>query len=100
MNNYKVLNSRGKEIHTDIALHPGDILLDELEARGVRKTVFAEQLNMKPSHFSELLHGKRNVSAATALKLEKLLGISAEYFMRVQVYCDLFMERNKQEAVA
>ncbi|MBN8782487.1 MAG: addiction module antidote protein, HigA family [Sphingobacteriales bacterium SCN 48-20] len=100
MNNYKVLNSRGKEIHTDIALHPGDILLDELEARGVRKTVFAEQLNMKPSHFSELLHGKRNVSAATALKLEKLLGISAEYFMRVQVYYDLFMERNKQEAVA
>jgi addiction module HigA family antidote len=100
MNNYKVLNSRGKEIHTDIALHPGDILLDELEARGVRKSVFAEQLNMKPSHFSELLHGKRNVSAATALKLEKLLGISAEYFMRVQVYYDLFMERNKQEAVA
>lgn len=100
MNNYKILNARGKEIHTDIALHPGDILLDELEARGVRKTVFAEQLNMKPSHFSELLHGKRNVSAATALKLEKLLGISAEYFMRVQVYYDLFMERNKHEAVA
>jgi plasmid maintenance system antidote protein VapI len=38
---------------------------------------------MKPGHFSELLHGKRHVGAATALKLEKLLDIPAEYWMRV-----------------
>ena len=99
-NNYKVLNSRGKEIGTDIALHPGDILLDELEARNIKKTVFADQLGMKAGHFSELLHGKRHVSAATALKLEKLLGISAEYWMRVQVYYELFMERHKQMEAA
>lgn len=96
MNNYKILNTKGKEIHTDIALHPGDVLMDELEARSIKKTVFAERLDMKPGHFSELLHGKRNVSAATALKLEKLLNIPAEYWMRVQVYYDLFIERNKQ----
>lgn len=100
MNNYKVLNSKGKEIQTDIALHPGEILLDELKARNIKKTVFAEQLEMKPSHFSELLHGKRNVSAATALKLEKFLDISAEYWMRVQVYYDLFIERNKEMKAA
>lgn len=100
MNNYKVLNSRGKEIETDIALHPGDILMDELEARRIKKTVFAEQLGMKPGHFSELLHGKRHVSAATALKLEKLLDISAEYWMRAQVYYDLFVERHKEMEAA
>lgn len=100
MSTYKVLNSRGKEIETDITLHPGDILMDELEARNIKKTVFAEQLDMKPSHFSELLHGKRHVSAATALKLEDLLGISAEYWMRVQVYYDLFIERHKQQTAA
>lgn len=96
MNNYKVLNTRGKEIHTDITLHPGEVLQDELEARDIKKSVFAEQLGMKAGHFSELLHGKRHVSAATALKLERLLGITAEYWMRVQVYHDLFMERNKE----
>lgn len=37
MNNYKVLNARGKEVHTDIALHPGDVLMDELEARTIKK---------------------------------------------------------------
>jgi antitoxin HigA-1 len=96
MNNYKILNSRGKEIQTDVTLHPGDILIDELEARNIKKTEFAQQLDMKPGHFSELLHGKRHVSAATALKLEKLLGIGAEYWLRVQVYYDLFVERSKQ----
>ena len=100
MNHYKVINSRGKEIQTDITLHPGEILEDELEARSIKKTVFAEQLGMKASHFSELLHGKRHVSAATALKLERLLDIPAEYWMRVQVYHDLFVERHKQEEAA
>lgn len=100
MKPYKVQNSKGKEIHTDIALHPGDILLDELEARNVKKSVFAEKLEMKPSHFSELLHGKRNLSAATAIKLEKLLGIPAEYWLRVQVYYDLYLERNKEKNAA
>jgi antitoxin HigA-1 len=55
---------------------------------------------MKASHFSELLHGKRNVSAATALKLEDILGISAEYWMRIQVYHDLLVERQKHEEAA
>lgn len=100
MNTYKVLNSRGKEIQTDISLHPGEILQDELEARDIKKSWFAEQLGIKPGHLSELLRGRRHVSAATALKLEKLLGITAEYWLRVQVDYDLFMERSKEKDLA
>ena len=96
MKNYSVVNSKGKEIHTNVVLHPGEVLLDELEARSITKTAFAAKLGMKLSHFSELLHGKRHVGAVTALKLEDLLGIPAEYWMRVQVYHDLFVERHKQ----
>jgi len=95
MPEYKVLNNRGKEIFTDVTLHPGEVLSMELEARDIKKSVFASQIGLKPSHFSELLHGKRHVSAAIALRLEQLLHISAEYWMRVQVYHDLFVERNK-----
>lgn len=100
MNNYKVVNSRGKEIQPDIVLHPGEVLADELEARSIKKTQFAAELGVKLSHFSELLHGKRHVSAAMALRLEKLLDIPAEYWMRVQVYHDLFVERHKQREAA
>jgi plasmid maintenance system antidote protein VapI len=42
----------------------------ELAARNIKKIEFADLLGMKAGHFSELLHGKRHVSAATALKLE------------------------------
>jgi antitoxin HigA-1 len=87
-------------IETDVTLHPGEILLDELEAREIQKTEFAAQLGMKPGHFSDLLYGRRHISAATAIKLEKLLGISAEYWMRAQVYHDLFTERNKEKEAA
>ena len=100
MNNYKILNTRSKEIFMDVALHPGDILNDELVAREIKKSSFAEQIGMKPGHLSELLHGKRHVSAATAIKLEKQLDIPAEYWMRVQVYYDLFIERNKEGEAA
>lgn len=100
MANYKVVNSRGREISTDVRLHPGEILQMELEARNIKKAEFATLLGMKPGHLSELLHGKRHVSAATAIKLQKHLDISAEYWMRVQVYHDLFVERNKDREAA
>jgi addiction module HigA family antidote len=95
MSYYKPGRPSRKEIHTDVSLHPGEVLQMELAARNNKKTEFAELLGMKAGHFSELLHGKRHVSAATAIKLEKLLDIPAEYWMRVQVYHDLFVERNK-----
>ena len=79
---------------------PGEVIADELEARSIKKTQFATQLGMKVSHFSELLHGKRHVSAAITLKLEKLLDIPAESWMRVQVCHDLFVERHKQREAA
>ncbi|MEO6757910.1 MAG: HigA family addiction module antitoxin, partial [Saprospiraceae bacterium] len=55
----------------------------------------ASQLNIKPSQLSELLHGKRHVSAQMALRLEALLHIDAEFWMRVQSAYDLAVERQK-----
>jgi HTH-type transcriptional regulator/antitoxin HigA len=100
MPEYKVVNSRSKQIFTDVNLHPGEVLQMELSARNLKKAAFAQSLGMKPGHFSELLHGKRHVGAAIALKLQKLLDIPAEYWMRVQVYNDLFIERNKEVEAA
>jgi antitoxin HigA-1 len=98
MSNYKTLSTKGKEIFTDVALHPGEILNDELKSREIKKIAFAEQIGMTAGHLSELLHVRRNMSAATAIKLEKLFDIPAEYWMRVQMHYDLFIERNKSAA--
>ena len=100
MAQYKVLDKRGNEIHSKINLHPGEILRDELEARELRKIDFAQKLGVTPGNLSELLNGKRHISAFTAIKLEKLLGISAEYWLRVQMYYDLREERMKLKQAA
>jgi HTH-type transcriptional regulator/antitoxin HigA len=95
-----VINGSGEEIFSDVVLHPGEVLDMEIAARGFKKSHFAGLLGIRPSHFSELLHGKRHVNAVIALKLEKLLDIPAEYWMRVQVYHDLFVERSKVSEAA
>jgi len=77
------LSKSGKSIFSDEMLHPGEILKMDIEARSYKKAAFAELLQIKPSQLSELLHGKRHISAAMALKLETILGISADYLMRV-----------------
>jgi addiction module HigA family antidote len=66
-------------------LHPGEVLAEELESKGYFSKKFAELVDMRPSHFNELLKDKRHISAMLALKIEKHLGIDARFWMRLQV---------------
>jgi len=100
MAKYTVIDKKGNEIHSKVNLHPGEILRDELDERALRKIDFAKALGVTPGNLSELLKGKRHISALTAIKLEKLLGISAEYWLRVQMYYDLATERQKLKQAA
>lgn len=95
MSNYQIKGKNGKPIETDETLHPGEIIADELEARNILKKDFATFLDMQPAHLSDLITGKRHVSARLALKLEQHLGINAEYWLRVQSSYDLFMARKE-----
>ncbi|MDI9365953.1 MAG: HigA family addiction module antitoxin [Flavobacterium sp.] len=99
MSNYQVIGRNGKPIETDITLHPGEIIADELESRGIMKKKFASLIEMQPAHLSDLIKGKRHVSAKLALKLEQHLGINAAYWLRVQNSYDLFMARKALQAV-
>lgn len=95
--NYKIIGAKGQEIIIDEILHPGEVLDTELQARGIKKGEFAAQLAIQPGHLSELLRAKRHISAALALKLEEFLGISAGFWMRLQVQYDLAIERRKKQ---
>jgi addiction module HigA family antidote len=97
---YKVTDKKGKEIFTPETLHPGEVLELELSARNIKKSEFAQSLGVRPGHLSELLHGRRHVSAHTAINLERILGIDAEFWLRVQMYYDLQIERNKLKEAA
>ncbi|MEI8097403.1 MAG: HigA family addiction module antitoxin [Sediminibacterium sp.] len=75
--------------YAKIATHPGEILKDEIEERQLIKIQVANKLGIQPGHLSELFKGKRNISASLALKLQDLLGITAETWLNLQNRHDL-----------
>ena len=65
--------------------HPGEVLKDEIEYRGITQRELAEKTGMQPSAVNEILNGRRSLTEKTALLFEAALGISAEPLMTLQV---------------
>lgn len=102
MSSHKVIDNQGQEIHSAEPIHPGEMLIDELEARDISQKDFANQLGMRASHLNELLKGKRNFTAQIALKVESALGIGASFWMRAQgeYFLDVArLERSEMETL-
>lgn len=95
MRHAKILGKTGEQIEINVLLHPGEVLGDELETRGIVKSAFGMKIGMYPSHFSNLLKGKRDISASIAIKLEQELQIPAEFWLGLQMDYDLLSERQK-----
>jgi len=100
MKKKKVLSTTRKEIKINVSLHPGEVLAEELTERGEVKSAFAMRIGMYPSHFSNLLKGKRDVSASIAVKLEEELKVPAEFWLGLQMDYDLLHERERQHGLA
>ncbi len=64
--------------------HPGEIVNDELMARGISQRKFAEAIGMRPSVLNEILNGHRAITPATALLFEAALDIPADSLVRLQ----------------
>lgn len=88
----------GSELHSSIYFHPGEMLQEEVEERKLKKAELASQIGILPGHLSELFKGKRNINARLAVKLEKALGISAEYWIGLQSAYDLAQAREFEAA--
>lgn len=79
-----------KSDYLKVAIHPGEILKNEIESRKLPKNEVAHSLGIKPGHLSELFKGKRNISPSIALKLQRLfVEITAEKWMVLQNNFDL-----------
>jgi len=79
------------------ATHPGEILLDELQAIDVSQSDFAKQIGYKKSQLNEIIKGKRNINTELALLLEKTLGIDADYWLEAQKNYDIDTVRVKKK---
>lgn len=83
-------------INTIKGIHPGFVLERELEKRQLRKGQFALSLGEFPQTLTAITKGKRKMNTSLALKIENLLGIEEGYFMVLQVYYDIELEKKKQ----
>jgi addiction module HigA family antidote len=71
------------------APHPGEILRDELEARGLSAHALAIALRLPASRISQIVRGQRSITPDTALRLARYFGGSAALWLRLQVAYDL-----------
>ena len=93
-----VFDKEGNQLKTPIAFHPGEFLLEEVEERGLKKSEFAKSIGLLPGNLSELFKGKRHINARMAVKLEKALDISAEYWIGLQTAYNLNIARELEHA--
>jgi addiction module HigA family antidote len=76
-------------------IHPGELLADELEEIGVSSAGLARSLRVPPNRISQLLAGKRAITADTALRLARYFGTSADLWMNLQKTYELDLARKE-----
>ena len=76
-------------------IHPGEIIKDEIMARGLTQKELAQQMGVSYTVFNEILNGKRPVTTEYALLLEAALGTDANSWLGLQ--SDYNMQRVKQD---
>jgi len=71
-------------------VHPGEILYEEfLQPLGISQNKIAKEIGVPPRRINEIVHGKRGITADTAMRLERYFGASAEFWLNLQVQYEL-----------
>ena len=71
-------------------IHPGEILMDEfLEPMGISQYRLAKDISVPPRRINEIVHGKRSITADTALRLGRFFSMSPQFWLNLQMRYDL-----------
>ena len=77
-------------------IHPGTILLEEfLKPIGISQYRLAKDINVPPRRINEIVHGKRSITAYTALRLSRYFGMSDRFWINLQARNDLEIEKDR-----
>ena len=80
---------------SSMLIHPGEIIKDEIMARGLTQKDLAQQMGVSYTVFNEILNGKRPVTTEYALLLEAALGTDANIWLGLQA--EYNMQKMKQD---
>lgn len=77
-------------------IHPGEILMEEfLKPFGISQYRLAKDINVPPRRINEIVHGKRSISADTALRLSRYFSLSERFWLNLQSRYELEVEKDK-----
>jgi len=77
-------------------VHPGEILFEEfLKPLGISQYRLAKDISVPPRRINEIVHGKRSITADTALRLARYFGLSERFWLNLQSRYDLEVEKDK-----
>ena len=82
------------------AIHPGEILKEELESRGITQKDFAKAISVSYTMLNEILNGKRSITADFAILIEAALGTPAEHWLNMQARYNLQTAKTKATVVS
>lgn len=88
------------ELQPSTPIHPGEILKDELEARGLTQRKFAAIIGVSYSVLNEVINGKRPVTTEYALKIEAATGIPAYVWVNMQSAYNMQTARQNSKLAA
>lgn len=77
-------------------IHPGEILLEEfLKPMGISQYQLAKDINVDPRRINAIVHGKRAITADTALRLSRYFGTSERFWLNLQAHYDLEVQKDE-----
>lgn len=77
-------------------MHPGKILLEDLQDCGVSMNGLARAIGVPPGRISQIVSGKRDITADTSLRLARYFGCSPQYWLNMQNFYDLESVPNRE----
>ena len=88
--------AKEEKLETLPPVHPGEVLLEDfMKPLALSQYRVAKDIGVTPIRISQIVHGKRAVTADTAMRLGRYFGTSAEVWMRLQARYDL--EKAREE---
>ena len=89
-----MINTKTNQFIPDYAIHPGEILEETLESRGLKKSLFAEKCGISNKTLSQIINGKSAITPEMAIKFERALGNSASLWINLNTDYELHLARN------
>ncbi len=78
------------------SIHPGEVLLEEfLVELGISQYRVAKDIGVPPRRINEIVHGKRAITADTALRLSRYFGTSERFWLNLQAQYELEMQKDR-----